>query len=111
MNQPIYECGVFTQLGNLKNLGDERDVKSSCSSGIIYSGFRKIISRTIYVELQTLSSGNIQYKTRTWNVGDKGETEATEIITDKHSDRYLRNSEMHEKLQTNGTGIITYRMK
>jgi len=50
-------------------------------------------------------------KARTWSVRDKGGTEAAEIITDKHSDRCLGNCEMHEKLQTNGKSIITYRMK
>jgi len=50
-------------------------------------------------------------KAWTWSVRDKGGTEAAEIITDKHSDGYLGNSEMHEKLQTDGKSIITYRMK
>lgn len=50
-------------------------------------------------------------KAWTWSVRDKGGTEAPEIITDKHSDGYLRNSEMYEKLQTNGKSIITNRMK
>jgi hypothetical protein len=50
-------------------------------------------------------------KAGTWSVRDKGETEAAEMITDKHSDGYLGKSEMHEKLQTNGKSIITYRIK
>jgi len=50
-------------------------------------------------------------KAGTRSVRDKGETEAAEIITDKHSNGYLGKSEMHEKLQTNGKRIITYRMK
>jgi len=45
-------------------------------------------------------------KAWTWRVSDKRGTEATEIITDKHSDGYLGNSKMHEKLQTNGKTIL-----
>jgi len=60
-NEPIKGCGEFRQLGNLISLGDERDLKSICSSGIIHSGFRRIMSHTTYLKLQkTLSGGNIR---------------------------------------------------